>query len=300
MKFATRALLEGRGAVSRTRQIGSSPQNWKFYSSTPSESRPPFNAAPSFNLTRSPNPQWKAGEGLPEVGVGARQWKEDEQQGWSTWNVDEMESRDIYKVLTSAITPRPIAFISSLSASGVPNLAPFSYFSMVSHNPPMVSVSFALSPKRPKDTRENIEATREFVVNIISEPFAEAANVCSVEAPASVDEWTISGLTREPSVTVRPPRVKESAVSLECELFQMFDIKPKNSETTTASVALGYIKTIHIRNAVLTQDGVVDPGKLRAISRLGGTMYARVGEGFEIPRPSWRAMKDEAERMSGN
>jgi flavin reductase (DIM6/NTAB) family NADH-FMN oxidoreductase RutF len=88
----------------------------------------------------------------------------------------------------------------------------------VSHNPPLLSVSFSLSPRRPKDTRENILATKEFTVSIISEPFVEAANATSIEAPSDVDEWLVSGLTMEKSVGVKPAYVKESAVSMECEV----------------------------------------------------------------------------------
>lgn len=146
----------------------------------------------------------------------------------------------VYKLLTSAVIPRPIAFVSTISEDGVRNLAPMRcvpwsqrmmimmvtslaqtvisiwyvepallisiraqscnpHF-QVSHNPPLLSVSLSLSKRRPKDTRENIKATKEFTVSIISEPFVEAANVCSVEAPAHVDEWVVSGLTPEPSV----------------------------------------------------------------------------------------------------
>ena len=200
--------------------------------------------------------------------------------------------RDAYTLMTSAVIPRPIAFVSSLSKAGAPNLAPFSYFAMVGHNPPMISISFTLSPRRPKDTRENILATKEFVVNIISEPFVEAANATCVEAPEEVDEWRVSGLGMVPSDTVKPARVRESAVSFECTLHSSHDILPPNSPPSsppTTTLVLGLIKKAHIRNAVLSTDKrTVDAEKLQAMSRLGGLAYARVGEGFELTRPSWR------------
>ncbi|EKM54126.1 uncharacterized protein PHACADRAFT_96449, partial [Phanerochaete carnosa HHB-10118-sp] len=130
-----------------------------------------------------------------------------------------------YKLLTSAVIPRPIAFVSTVSSDDIPNLAPMSYFSLVSpcitrvpltailtgllniqiaHNPPLLSVSFSLSPGKPKDSRENILSTKEFTVSIISEPLVEAANACSVNAPPDVDEWVVSGLTPESSVSGCP------------------------------------------------------------------------------------------------
>ncbi|KAF8210356.1 hypothetical protein K438DRAFT_1711027 [Mycena galopus ATCC 62051] len=186
-----------------------------------------------------------------------------------------MPSRETYKLLTSAIIPRPIALVSSLSADGVPNLAPFSYFSMVGHVPPLVSVSFSLSPKVPKHTRDNIMATKEFTVNIVSEAMAEAANATAVDAP--VDEWILSGLTMSPSTLVKPACVLESAVSLECELYFLKDLSPPNSERITTTVVLGLIKKAHVHESVLDARGTgVDPAKLRPISRLGSKTYARV------------------------
>ncbi|TFK95210.1 hypothetical protein BDV98DRAFT_578144 [Pterulicium gracile] len=235
-----------------------------------------------------PNPFWQLGSGASTNTPSSKAWNEQEKDGWTTWNMQEMDMRDAYTLMTSAVIPRPIAFVSSLSEEGVPNLAPFSYFAMVGHNPPMLSVSFSLSPRRPKDTRENILATKEFVVNIISEPFIEAANATCVEAPEEVDEWKLSGLGMVPSDIVKLARVRESAVSFECTLHSSHDIQAPNSPPTTTLV-LGLIKKAHIRNAVLSADKrTVDAEKLQAMSRLGGLAYARVGEKFELKRPSWR------------
>ncbi|EIN11791.1 flavo protein oxygenase [Punctularia strigosozonata HHB-11173 SS5] len=251
--------------------------------------RPKFNEGPAFRFTRPPHPDWKPGDGLPGTSKLASEWKADEAAGWKTWQLDSTSPRDIYRLLTSAVVPRPIAFVSTISSNGVPNLAPFRYFSMVAHNPPLCSISFTAGHK---DTRENIRETREFTVNIISEPFVEAANFTSIDAPEDVDEWVLSGLTPEPSIHVKTPRVKESAVSLECELYHWHDIRPPNSSTVTHSLVLGHIKTVHARNAVLNDDGTIDPVKFRAVSRLGGTTYARIGEGFDLPRPSWKKNLD--------
>ncbi|OJA14433.1 hypothetical protein AZE42_06430 [Rhizopogon vesiculosus] len=262
--------------------------------------RQPFNSAASFRVTNSPSPNWQLRQGLPEDIEPGKSWKAQEGQGWRTWNLSDSSPGEVYPLLTSCIVPRPIALVSSISADGTPNLAPFSYFSMVAHNPPLLSITFSLSPRKPKDTKENILATKEFTVSIISEPFIEAANITSVEAPADVDEWGFSGLTKISSIDVQPPWVKESAVGLECELFHSYDIRPPNSGEVTNTLVLGLIKRAHVRESVLTESGTVDPAKLRAVSRLGGSMYARIGEGFELPRPNWKAIRDEAPpRASG-
>jgi len=175
------------------------------------------------------------------------------------------------------------------------------FFQVVAYRPPIVSVSFRLSPGIPKNTRDNILATKEYVVNLISEPFIEAANETSVEAPADVSEWDISGLTQEPSVHVKPARVKESPVSLECELFQSQDIFPDGATVPSATLVLGRVKYIHVRNSVLESDGLrADPAKLRTVSRLGGATYGRLCEGFDLKRPKWEEVRSilEAQRLS--
>ncbi|KIJ04956.1 hypothetical protein PAXINDRAFT_94075, partial [Paxillus involutus ATCC 200175] len=175
------------------------------------DDQPNFDPAPSFRRTKPPNSTWKLREGISDATSLSKVWTSDGERGWKTWNLSEMPSRCVYPLLTSAIVPRPIALLSTLSREGVPNLAPFSYFSMVAHNPPLLSVSFSLSPSRLKDSRENTITTKEFTVSIVSEPLVEAANVTSVEAPADVNEWELSGLTMARSLEVKPPWVKESA-----------------------------------------------------------------------------------------
>ncbi|VDB96176.1 unnamed protein product [Peniophora sp. CBMAI 1063] len=254
----------------------------------------------SFKASESPNPDWKLQKGLPTDTPLGKQWKQDEDAGWKTWDGWDTPPTDMYKMLSSAITPRPIAFVSTISSDGIRNLAPFSFFQMVSFKPPLVMVSCTLSPRRPKDTRENILNTNEFVVNLISEPFVEAANSTSVEAPAEIDEWLVSGLTGEPSEQVMPERVREAAVSLECTLYSYQDIYSDETDKSapdaapTTTMMIGRIEKAHVRNSVLQPDGLqVDPAKLRVVSRLGGNTYARVTQGFDVARPSWRDVKKE-------
>lgn len=261
---------------------------------------PKFDPTPAFKLVQSPNPDWKFGEGLdPNVSEMAKQWKEDEKQGWKHFTLQETHGKDVYMLLTSSVVPRPIAFVSTLGADGVPNLAPMSYFSLIAHDPPMVGLSFALWAGIPKNTRDNILATKEFSVSLISEPFLEAANACSIDAPIEVDEWLVSGLTPVPSDTIKPAYVKESAISLECELFQVHNLTSiHNSMEISTTFVMGTIKKLHVRNSVLGPDGVnVDPAKLRAVSRLGGFTYARIGEGIDIGIPMWTQNKEAVAKV---
>ncbi|KAJ8503133.1 hypothetical protein ONZ45_g11133 [Pleurotus djamor] len=223
---------------------------------------PNYPSAKHFRLTEPPNTEWSIGDGANTLAsdTTATIFRTIDFSG-------TVQPKNGYKLLTSAIVPRPIAFVSSISVDGVPNLAPFSYFSMVSHNPPLLSVSFSLSPRRPKDTRENILATKKFTVNIVSDHFIEAANSTSLEAPADVNEWI---------------------------LFFHNDIPiGEDDPTIGTTLVLGRIKTAHVREAVLSEDEeTIDAQKLRAVARLGGLAYATVGHGFDLPRPSWKKSMD--------
>ncbi|KAF9481547.1 hypothetical protein BDN70DRAFT_830877 [Pholiota conissans] len=270
----------------------------RFNSSTTS-SRPGFNLHSTFTYVKPPAAEWRLGDGVSRE---MTEWNKDHcsanRKTWDLSTANPEDTRNSYRLLTSAIIPRPIAFISTLSETGQPNLAPFSYFSMVSHNPPLVSVSFSLSTRRPKDTRNNIIATKEFTISIVTEAIAEAANSASVESPADTDEWIISGLSKETSSAVRPPFVRESPIGMECELYSFQDIKIPDASEPTTTVILGLIKRIHVRETFLNDDGVtIDPAKLRPIARLGGTTYARVLEGFDLPRVSWKAIKDKYPKL---
>ena len=193
------------------------------------------------------------------------------------------DPRNVYKLMIGAIVPRPIAFVSTISPDGILNLAPFSFFMGVCANPPVIAFAPTIRPTdgRQKDTLNNIEATREFVVNIVSEEFAEKMNQCSGEYPPQVDEFAVSGLTPVASDVVKPPRVAESKVNMECRLFQLVRISEK---PLGGSVVLGEIVRFHVDDA-LVEDYRIDPDKLRAIGRMGGSGYARTRDRFELVRP---------------
>ncbi|KAF7291983.1 Flavin-Reduct domain-containing protein [Mycena indigotica] len=257
---------------------------------------PPFEPT-SFKYTQSPNPSWSFGDPITTTEDG-RKWVEDEKQGWKTIDATKEDPRTLYALSVSGLVPRPIAFVSSVAANGSENIAPFSWFNQVSTNPPVISVS--CSPAgRHKDTANNIRETKGFTVNIISEPWIVQANAASIDAPAEINEWTVTGLTKEPSISVTAARVKESAFTMECELLQHIEIK-NAAGGVAADLILGTVKYIHIRNAVLNDRGLVDPVKLRPVSRLGEIAYATIGDVFRIPRPVWKDEKDELENKFGN
>jgi flavin reductase (DIM6/NTAB) family NADH-FMN oxidoreductase RutF len=193
------------------------------------------------------------------------------------------DPRNVYKLMVGSILPRPIAFVSTLSADGIPNLAPFSFFTGISANPPVICFSPVrrLTDGSRKDTLNNIEATREFVVNIVSEDFAEKMNLCSEEFPPEVDEFRVSGLTPIPSDLVRPARVKESHVNMECRLLQVVHVSAK---PLGGSIVLGEVVRFHLDDAIVN-DFRIDPDKLRAFGRMGGNTYTRTTDRFEMIRP---------------
>jgi flavin reductase (DIM6/NTAB) family NADH-FMN oxidoreductase RutF len=189
---------------------------------------------------------------------------------------------DIAKLLVGAVLPRPIAFVSTLSALGVLNLAPFSFFTVVSSNPPVVCFSSGIRRDgSKKDTLINIQATGEFVVNVVSEDFAAQMNVCSGEYPPEVDEFAVSGLTPVSSDLVKPPRVKESRVSMECRLMQIVQVSTKPGG---GSLVLGEVVRFHVDDAIMRNESI-DPDKLRAIGRMGGPTYVRTTDRFDMERP---------------
>jgi flavin reductase (DIM6/NTAB) family NADH-FMN oxidoreductase RutF len=185
-----------------------------------------------------------------------------------------------YRLLSGAVIPRPIAFVSTISPGGVHNLAPFSFFNAVCSEPPVVSFCPTVRAP-PKDTLANVLATREFVVNIVNEAIAAQMNICAAEYPADVDEFERSGLTAVASDVVKPPRVLESPVSMECRLIEVVDVSrlPRG-----ASLVLGEVVRFHVDDHVVTND-VIDPDKLRAVGRMSANSYVRTRDRFELIRP---------------
>ncbi len=194
----------------------------------------------------------------------------------------EHQPRDIYKLLNGTVVPRPIAFVSSLSANGVRNLAPFSFFTVVSANPPVI----CFSPLRranggAKDTLQNVRDTGEFVVNIVSEGIASQMNTTSADFPPDIDEFAESGLTPQASDLIRPPRVKECGIAMECRLRQIVEVSDR---PMGGSLVLGDVLRFHVRDDWFDTFRI-DPDKLRAIGRMGGPTYTRTTDRFDMERP---------------
>jgi flavin reductase (DIM6/NTAB) family NADH-FMN oxidoreductase RutF len=188
-----------------------------------------------------------------------------------------MESRHLHHFLISVIVPRPIAFVSTLGADGSRNVAPFSYFNLISSRPPLVGISVNRRAAGPKDTSRKVRETGEFVVNIVDEALNAKAVEASGEWPADVDEFTLTGLTAVPSEKVKVPRVGESPVSLECRLERIVEIGDTD-------LIIGEVVWAHVRDEIL-RDGRVDPVLLKPVARLGGDHYAVVREVFSVQRP---------------
>jgi flavin reductase (DIM6/NTAB) family NADH-FMN oxidoreductase RutF len=192
-----------------------------------------------------------------------------------------IEPVNCYKLLIGSITPRPIAFVSSTSVDGVNNLAPFSFFTAISANPPVIGFSpMVTRGGRLRDSRDNIEARGEFVVNIVSEDFAEQMNSTAVDVPPDVDEFELSGLTPVPCEVVNAPRVKEARVSMECKLVQVVDISQK---FLGGAFVIGEVVRFHVDDS-LVDDFRIDPEKLATIGRMGGNTYARTTDRFDMAR----------------
>ncbi len=184
--------------------------------------------------------------------------------------------------MVGAIVPRPIAFVSTVSPEGIYNLAPFSFFTAASVNPPVVCFCPLRNPQgRPKDTLNNIERSGEFVVNIVSEEFVEQMNMTSAEFGPEVDEFQVSGLTPILSDLVKAPRVQESHVTMECRLFRIFEISDKPSG---GSIVTGEIVRLHVDDAYIENYRIVQE-KLKAIGRMAGATYVRTADRFDLARP---------------
>lgn len=190
---------------------------------------------------------------------------------------------DIYKLMIGMVVPRPIAFVSSIDEQGVHNLAPFSYFMACSANPPVVcfACSYRGGTIPTKDTLRNILATKEFVVNIVSEEFAEQMNAAAAEVAPEVDEFALTGLTPVASERVRPPRVGESRAQMECRLRETLKISDQPGSST---LVFGDVVRFHVDEAIV-DNFKIDPDGLKAVGRMGGPTFVRTRDHFDLARP---------------
>lgn len=189
--------------------------------------------------------------------------------------------RDNYKLLVGSIIPRPIAFVTTQSEAGVVNGAPFSYFNIVSSNPPMVSLAIQRKDGELKDTARNIYGTGEFVVHIVDDQNVAQVNETSASLPASESELMVAKLTQVPSKQVTVPGVKESKVRMECKLVKAI---PLGGDEPGSDLFIGEVVQFHIEEAIY-EKGRIDPRGLNAVSRLAGANYAAIGDIFAMERP---------------
>ena len=196
--------------------------------------------------------------------------------------IDPRSFGNFYRVLTGVVVPRPIAFVSTVSADGVANLAPFSFFNAVAPDPPTVIFSSSRhAGRKDKDTLTNVEATGEFVVNVVVDDIAEAMNRTAAEYPAEANEFAIAGLTEAPSSIVKAPRVAESPVNMECRLNRVIDIGEGDHQH---GLVIGEVVLLHIRDDLI--DGHrINHHLLKPTGRLAGSMYCHTADTFEMVRP---------------
>ena len=188
----------------------------------------------------------------------------------------------LHQYLVSAVAPRPIAFVSTVDAQGVPNLAPYSFFNVFSSNPPICVFS---SNRREvnnttKDTLHNILETRECVINVVSHAIVRQMALCSINYPPSVDEFEMAGLSPLPSSLVKPARVAESPVQFECKVQDVITLGDKGG---AGHLIICEIVKLHIQESVLDERGRIDPHKIDLVGRMGAAYYTRAsGEAVEV------------------
>ena len=192
----------------------------------------------------------------------------------------KIEQREAYGWMINSVGPRPIAWVSTLSASGITNLAPFSFFQAVSTNPPVLMfVPVNNRDGTKKDTLVNIESRKQFVVNLVSFKDSQVMNLSSMALPHEESEFEAFKIHSTPSLKVSPPRVSSAAVAFECVLH---DVYPVGSNT---NVVFGRIVSAYVDEALLAGDGFPDPAKLDLVGRMGRDTYARTTERFDLGRP---------------
>lgn len=261
-----------------------------------SEPKPSWTPSQLIRTTRSPDPSWKYGSGATDNGFSLAK--------------DHVEIDPFapgrpmfhnFSLLVSGIVPRPIGFTSTVSVEGKENLAPFSYFQCVDHDPPVFVIGFSGRADRPKDTQRNLEETGECVLNVVSEHMIEAVNATSLDPPHGVSEWDISGLHRAASTTVKPARVKEAVFAIEGKLVQMVGYQTSSKPAGPhGKLAIVEGTRFWAREDALDEERrKIDLEVLRPVAQLGGIAYSRVTDTFELARSNWvKATAKDAEELA--
>lgn len=205
---------------------------------------------------------------------------------FKTVSLKDAETAEAYSYLNYAVVPRPVCFASTIDRYGNVNLSPFSYFNLFGIHPPVI----IFSPLRRvrnntiKHTLENILEVGEVVVNMVSYDMVQQTSLSSCEFPKEADEFIKAGFTKEPSFLIRPPRVKESPIQMECKVLE---VKPIGNLGGGANLVIAEVLMMHINEDILNEEGKIDQQKTDMVARLGGNWYARVNAKniFEVARP---------------
>ncbi|KAK3391814.1 hypothetical protein B0T20DRAFT_384043 [Sordaria brevicollis] len=285
-------------------------------------SRPAFDPSPKFTYVQTPQPSWTFGSGANHLATSSPDQPSTEEPKETKHIVIDPYSAGRpspfnYKLLISAIVPRPLALVSTRSADGsVENLAPFSYFQVIAHDPPLFTLGF-VSPLSPssaaKDSLRLLHETGECVINIMSSPFIEAANACSINSPLGVSEWVVSGLTPVYDCeTVKSPRAKEACFAVECKLVHVkeFESRSKPGQTSTTLVVVEGTRFWVDEKAINEDKNLMDLEVYRPLARMAGITYGVVREGLELQRPDFerdvggwegyeKLKKGQEERLKG-
>ncbi len=206
---------------------------------------------------------------------------------FKTVNLKDTNPRDVQDFLKHAIAPRPICFASTVGKDGNVNLSPFSYFNLFSGNPPVVIFSTVRRVRNntTKNTLQNVLEVPEVAINIVDYKMVQQVSLSSCEYPKNTDEFIKSGFTKEPSLLIKPPRVKESPVQMECKVLE---VKSLGTEGGAGELIICEVMMIHINENILNENGGIDQLKLHHVARLGGNWYAKINEDnlFEVEKPN--------------
>ncbi|KAF2087040.1 hypothetical protein K490DRAFT_73871 [Saccharata proteae CBS 121410] len=248
-------------------------------------------------LSKTKQPEWKLGDGPNDDGDCLTKGHVEIDP-----YAEGRPSVNNYKLLISAIIPRPIGFVSTRSKDGSStNLAPFSYFNLINHDPPLFILGFAGGWQQAKDSLRNLKETEECVLNVISEHFIEAANSTCINAPYGVSEWALSGLHPEPCSVVKASRVKEAVFAIEAKLVETreFESRATPGKKTGVLAIVEGVRFWAREDALNEQQNLLDPAVLRPVARLGGITYARLDQTFELPRPDYeeRVKREDGESL---
>ncbi|TCP64293.1 flavin reductase family protein [Baia soyae] len=206
----------------------------------------------------------------------------------------QLTQKENYKLMIGSVLPRPIAFVTSMNQDGIVNAAPFSFYTAVSTNPPMIGFTVNRKPGNvQKDTASNIQLNGEFVVHVVDETNVAMVNETATEFPSNVSEVEAAGFTLEPSEVVTVPRIRESKVQLECKLHQIIPMGGI-ADAPNSDFIVGEIVQFHVQDDLL-MDGKINTDQLKPVGRLAGLYYGNIGETYAMPRKSYEAWLEEKE-----